>query len=244
MKNSKEYSQKMKKLYRLLKRKYSKPVKVSYEEPVESLVYGIISESMTEKQSHPAVKRLNDHFIDFNDLRVSLSEEICESMGIDLLDGRKTAFRLTTALRWVFNKYNTVSLEALKKIGKRPAKEALEKIDSISNFVVDYCMLTSLQGHAIPLTDKMMEYLKDDELVHPEADEQEIEGFLTRQIVAKDAYEFYYLLRTASEARRRKKKKAVTKKMTEKKAKKAVKSKKAKSVKKTKKKVKTKKRKK
>jgi len=235
MKNSKEYSQKMKKLYRSLKRKYSKPVKVSHEEPVESLVYGIISESMTEKQSQPAVKRLNDHFIDFNDLRVSLNEEICESLGIDLLDGRKTAFRLTTALRWVFNKYNTVSLADLKKIGKRPAKEALEKIESISNFVVDYCMLTSLQGHAIPLTDKMMEYLKDDELVHPEANEQEIEGFLTRQVAAKDAYEFYYLLRTASEVRRTRKKKAVTKKKTEKKAKKAVKSKKAKSVKKTKK---------
>lgn len=241
MKNSKEYSQKMKKLYRSLKQKNPKPAKVSYEEPVESLVYGIVSESMTEKQSQPAVKKLNDHFIDFNDLRVSLDEEICESMDIDLLDGRKTAFRLTTALRWIFDKYNTVSLESLKKIGKRPAKEALEKIESISNFVVDYCMLTSLQGHAIPLTDKMVEYLKDDELVHPEANEQEIEGFLTRQVAAKDAYEFYYLLRTASEARKSKKK---PEKKTEKKVKKAVESKKAKSVKKTKKKVKTKKRKK
>jgi len=47
----------------------------------------------------------------------------------------------------------------------------------------------------------MLEYLRKSELVHPEADEQEIEGFLAKQIAAKDGYEFYWLLRRESEAR-------------------------------------------
>ncbi len=88
----------------------------------------------------------------------------------------------------------------VKKTGKRPAKQVLEKLDGISHFAVNYCMLTSLQGHAIPLTQKMVEYLRSNELVGPQADEQEIEGFLTRQISAKDAYEFYALLRVESES--------------------------------------------
>jgi hypothetical protein len=100
-----------------------------------------------------------------------------------------------------------VSLEALKKIGKRPARQILEKLDGTSHFVVDYCMLTSLQGHAIPLTKGMIEYLTSKELVYPNADEQQIGGFLAKQISAKKGYEFYALLRRESEARKSKKKK-------------------------------------
>ncbi|GAG21763.1 unnamed protein product, partial [marine sediment metagenome] len=110
----------------------------------------------------------------------------------------------------VFEKYNRVSLEALRKMSKRPAKQTLEKIDGTSHFVVDYCMLTSLHGHAIPLTKKMIEYLRSNELVHPEANEQEIEGFLARQISAENAYEFYALLRRRSEARKAGAKKKAT----------------------------------
>ena len=68
-------------------------------------------------------------------------------------------------------------------------------------------MLTSLQGHAIPLTEGMIEYLKSKELVYPEADEQQIGGFLAKQISARKGYEFYALLRNESEAFERDKKK-------------------------------------
>jgi hypothetical protein len=61
-------------------------------------------------------------------------------------------------------------------------------------------MLTALQGHAIPLNSAMIDYLKTNELVHTEAGYEEIEGFLTRQIPAKNAYEFYSLLRHESES--------------------------------------------
>jgi hypothetical protein len=58
----------------------------------------------------------------------------------------------------------------------------------------------------------MIEYLRSNELVHAEADEREIEGFLARQISAENAYEFYSLLRRQSEAREvREKKKSVRK---------------------------------
>ena len=86
----------------------------------------------------------------------------------------------------------------MKKIGKRPARQILEKIDGSSRFVVDYCMLTSLHGHAIPLTEDMIEYLRNNDLVDSNADEQQIAGFLAKQISAKNGYEFYALLRGES----------------------------------------------
>jgi hypothetical protein len=105
-------------------------------------------------------------------------------------------------LNGIFNQHHEINLDALKKAGKRPAKQALEKIDGITRFAVDYCMLTSLQGHAIPLTARMLEYLRSHELVGPNADEHEAGGFLAKQIPAKNGYNFYALLRHESETSR------------------------------------------
>jgi len=207
MKDSKEYSKKVSKLYRLLKSsvrspkyKQAKVKRVTYERVVDALVYAIVSENMAGSEADAAIKRFDDYFVDLNDLRVSRAEEIIEVLGEDRPVTRDITSRLISAFRAVFHEYNNVSLEKLKRSGKRPAKQALEKIDGTSRYVVNYCMLTSLQGHAIPLTKKMIEYLRNAELVHPEANEQEIEGFLAKQIPAADAYEFYALLRRESES--------------------------------------------
>jgi len=201
MKNSKEYSKKLRKLFSSLKREYPKPEKIVYDEPLDALVYAIVGENMSESATQSAMKKLADNFVDLNDLRVSSTEEIVEVLGADTSAIRDMALALTRVLRAVFNGCNMVSLKALKKIGKRPAKQTLEQINGINHFVIDYCMLTSLQAHAIPLTEKMIELLRISQVVHPDADEQEIKGFLARQISADRAYEFYALLRCESEAR-------------------------------------------
>jgi endonuclease III len=212
MKNGKEYSKKVQKLYRSLKRKFPVVQKVTYDEPVDALVYAIVSAELSELAAQSAMKRLADYFVDWNDLRISRAEEIAEAIGAEASAARDIASALTTALRAVFGKYNMVSLKALSKISKRPARVVLEKIEGVNRFVVDFCMLTSLQGHAIPLTKKMIEFLRSNELVHAGADEQEIEGFLARQVSAENAYEFYSLLRRESEAREAKGKKKTARK--------------------------------
>ena len=211
MKDSKKYSKKIQRLYRSLSRKYPKPQKVTHDEPADALVYAIISNEFSEKATQTAIKKLADYFVDLNDLRVSKAEEIIEMLGGDTPVTSDIASTIPKVLMAIFNEYHKVSLESLKRIGKRPAKQALEKMEGTSRFVVDYCMLTSLQGHAIPLTKKMVEYLRSKELVHPNADEQQIEGFLAKQIPAKNACEFYAFLRRESETRRGRKKKKKTK---------------------------------
>ena len=229
MKNSKEYSKKIQTLYRTLSHKHPKEPQALYDEIVHSIVYAIISAELSEKATKLAMTRFADHFIDWNDLRVSRVEEIVEVLGKDTPATKEIASTITKVLRAIFDEYHKVNLETLKKIGKRPARQALEKIDGLSRFAVDYCMLVSLRGHAIPLTHKMLEYLRNNELVDPDADEQQIAGFLTKQIPAKSGYDFYVFLRHESEksksTKRRKTKIAVkkttkTRKRTQKKAKK------------------------
>jgi hypothetical protein len=212
MKNSKEYSKKIQRLHRSLNRKYPKVQKVVHDEPVDAIVYAIISAELSEKATEYAIKKFADYFVDLNDLRVSQTEEIVGIWGENTPVTRNIASTITRVLRGVFNEYHKMSLEALKKTGKRPARQILEKIDGTSRFVVDYCMLASLQGHAIPLTKGMIEYLRNNELVYPDADEQQIGGFLAKQISAKKGYEFYSLLRRESEARKSRKKKTTKRK--------------------------------
>jgi len=206
MKKSKEYSKKVKKLYNYLKRTSSKPEKVTYDDPVDAIIYATIAEKFTQAEAESAMKRFAEHFVDWNDLRVSRTEEILEVLGRDSQAARDTASAVTRALMAIFGRYNAVSLQSLKRIGKRQAKQILEKMDGVSHFAVNYCMLTALGGHAICLTQKMIEHLRAQELVEAEADEQQIEGFLTRLISAENAYEFYRLLRGASEGHAGKKK--------------------------------------
>jgi len=199
MKNSREHAQRLRKLYRNLKQVHPKLEMVTYDDPVDALIYGIVSETMTHGEAEAAMRGIRQTFINWNDLRVSRAEEIVEVFGADTPALRDTAMTLTTALRGVFDGYHTVSLQALKKLGKRPARQVIEKLGPLGRFAVSYCMLTSLQAHAIPLTGRMMEYLKRHKIVDGQADEEEIDGFLTRQVAAKNAYEFYALLRRECE---------------------------------------------
>ena len=202
MKKSREHAQRLQKLYRALKRDHSKIEPVSHDDPVDALIYGVVSEKVSASAAEAAMRAIRRTFINWNDLRVSRVEEIVEAIGADNSVGRDTALTLTSALRAVFDAHHTVSLQALKKLGKRPAKQAIEKLGGLSRFAVNYCMLTSLQAHAIPLTGRMLGYLKQYKIVDSQADEEEIEGFLTRQVSAKNAFEFYALLREECERRK------------------------------------------
>jgi endonuclease-3 len=200
MKNSKEHAQRLQRLYRELKRTYPEVERTTYEDPVEALICGIISERVSEAAAQKALREITRAFVDWNDLRVSRVEEVAEVLGRDARTSRATALALTAALRGVFDEHHRISLATLKKLGKRPAREDLEKIEGVSRFVINYCLLTALEAHAIPLTEPMIEYLKRNGIIEANADEEDLEGFLTRCVAAKDAYEFYVLLRRESES--------------------------------------------
>lgn len=210
MKNSKEYAQRLHKLYRELKRAHPKVEKTIYEDPAEALICGIISEKLSESATSRALREMRTTFVDWNDLRVSRVQEIVEALGANTTRSRAAAAALTAALRGIFDEHHKISLTILKKLGKRPARQGLEKLDGVSRFVINYCMLTSMEAHAVPLTQEMIEYLRKNGVIAPDADEEEVEGFLTRQVAAKDAYEFYALLRRESESPKLARKKPVS----------------------------------
>jgi endonuclease III len=199
MKDSKEYSPRLTKLVRSLKRGAEKCQMPVYADPIEAVVYALISEPMTEAAAARTFKRMKSHFIDLNDLRVSRVEEIVDIFRDASEAAEKSARAVTQVLNTIFDKTDRISLDTLSREGKRQAHKELSDIAGITPFAVDYCFLTALGGHAIPLTERMLDYLKTHQVVHPEATMEEIAGFLERQIPASDAYEFYIRLRNEVE---------------------------------------------
>jgi|WetSurMetagenome_2_1015567.scaffolds.fasta_scaffold96174_2 hypothetical protein len=206
MKNSKEYSKKIQNLYRSLKRAYPKVIVKAADSDVpgnqnivQALVFGIVGEKFSQSETEAIIKKFNEYFVDLNDMRVARAEEVVELLGVSTAESLGVPATIQNCLSTIFNQYHKMSLDVIKKLGKRQARAALEKIAGLSCFVIDYCMLVSLDGHTIPLTEKMITYLKTNEIVAPDANATEIAGFLAKQISAKNGFEFYCLLRQESE---------------------------------------------
>lgn len=190
----------------------------AYGDPVQAIVDAMVAEFMDTANTARTLKRMKSHFVDLNDLRVCRKEEVLDVFRESSQGAEKSAAAMTQILNAIFEKYNKVTLDLLRHEGKRQAKKELEEIEGMTLFSINYCFLTALDGHAIPLNAKMLQYLRENELVHPEATEQEIAGFLERQISAADAYTFYALLRTEAEHSKPASKKATSKKVEKTKA--------------------------
>ncbi len=212
MKDSKNYSPKITKLFRSLKRKHKSVEMPTYADPVQAIVDAMVAEFMDTANTARTLKRMKSHFVDLNDLRVCRKEEVLDVFRESSVEAEKSAAAMTQILNAVFEKHNKVTLDFLRHEGKRQAKKELEEIEGITLFSTNYCFLTALDGHAIPLNTKMLRYLRENELVHPEATEQEIAGFLERQISAADAYTFYVVLKYEAEEQKPSPKKATKQK--------------------------------
>lgn len=200
MKDSKIYAKKIAKLYRDMKKEHGKVKPVEYDDPIEAIVFGVLCEHQSLPAARTSLRKINRHFVDLNDLRVSRGEEVIEVLEKDDEEVKAVAHELSESLNAIFYKFDTVSLMSLKDEGKRQAKKELEDIGKITPFAISYCFLTALEGHAIPVSKSIADYLRVEELVHPKSKADDIEGFLERQNKSDDAFEFFMLLKTHSDA--------------------------------------------
>ncbi len=193
------FSQKLKKLFNALKKGAEKPKKPDYQDAVEAIIFAALCQNSTESAAKAAMKKIQSHFVDNNDLRVARIDEIIEAAGGDIAEISKTATTIISLLNAMFQKYDSLAPEDFNGTGKKNMREILEKFNGMTPFICDYVMLTALNAHCVPLTDKMIEYLKTYELVDPQWDNAQIISFVEKQIPACDAYAFYALIRHDTE---------------------------------------------
>jgi hypothetical protein len=199
MKDNNKYVLKLKKLFTVLKKGNEKLKKPVYDDVIEAVVFAVLCEKSPESSAKAALKKIQSHFVDFNDLRVARIEEITEVIGHDIEESERCAAKLTSLLNAVFQKYDCLSLEEPAAGGKKGLREILEKFNGATNFISSYCLLTVAGTHCVPLTEKMIQYLKTYDVVDGHLENEQIAGFVEKQITAANSYTFYAMVRHDSE---------------------------------------------
>jgi hypothetical protein len=133
--------------------------------------------------------------VDYNELRVIPPLELAEVIGPDYPDARLKCEDISRSLNRIFAERHVVSLDHVKEMSRKDAREALGGIDGLEPYSAARIQLLGLQQHAIPLDSAMWAYARQTEIVDPKCPLEEAEAFLERRIADSDALEFFALFR-------------------------------------------------
>ena len=191
MKNSAKYEKRVKKLFAGAAKAAVPPE----EDLVRLMLLGILEEDTTARKAASAMAVLSEEFVDFNELRVSPVKDIPECLGKGFPGVHAKAAAITGALNAAFKCTNTLSLEFLASEPKREIRKVLRKRFFLSPYAESVLTLCGFDGHAAPVDNLLLEALKLDDCIHPDSDIADLQGFLERIILNKDAVGCHQALR-------------------------------------------------
>jgi len=136
-------------IFTSLKKRYE-PAEPEARPVFEQFLYAICREGAPRELADRAYRNLQEHFFDWNEVRVSSVREVEECLG-KLADAEVRATRLLSFLQEVFETTFSFDLESLHKKGLKQAAKQLARYQAANDFVVSWVVQHSLGGHAIPL---------------------------------------------------------------------------------------------
>jgi endonuclease III len=194
MKQGSEYAKRLKRLLGQLVKRFGKPEPTDTVDPIDQLIIGILAGCTTHSKAVSVYRRLRQHVVDLNELRVTPAMELAEQIGDGVPLARQKAQRIVDALNAIRKRQDSLDLSFLRQRGRREAREYLESLDGVDAATAASIMLFSLGGHAIPVDDLLLYVLQKDELVDPKAEPAEVQGFLERSVNSSQAQVWYELL--------------------------------------------------
>lgn len=142
-----------------------------------------------------AVNALTTELIDANELRVSLPEELHAIIGRNYPRGLERVTRLRAALNDVYRREHAVKLSHLTDRPKREARAYLESLTETPLFVAARTLLVGLEGHAVPIDERLLGRLIEADAVGDEsATPESTSASLERVITAPKAAEAHALM--------------------------------------------------
>ena len=126
---------------------------------VEQFVYAICREGVTRELANRAYRSLQEHYFDWNEVRVSSPRELAETMNC-LPDAENRGQRVVDFLQEVFETTYSFDLETLQKKGVKQAAKQLSRYQAANDYVISSVVQHSLGGHAIPLDNSSLRVLQ------------------------------------------------------------------------------------
>ena len=208
MKNAGKHGEELRALMKRLLKEH-KPEPKQSQDPLQALVRAAMSFDVPDARADEAMKHIEREFVDLNELRVATDLEIQEMLGSRYPEIGRRVEMITRSLNNNFEREHTLSLDRLKTVSKRDARQFLRELPEIHPFVEAYVMLFGFDGHAFPLDEDTAEYLRDQKVLEEGASLDESQRFLEHQLKAEECYDLFAALRrvVSDEGTRGKKKK-------------------------------------
>ncbi len=169
-------------------------------DPVIVLIRSFLIWESTMAKADTAYERLSGRIVDFNDLRVSMPDELIDFIGKRYPRADERVRRLRTVLRDIYQREHDVSLRRLAESGKREIKKYLRTLDGIVPYVSDRVMLLCYGAHAIPADENLHTVLEQAGACEEGANLHELGAWLTRQIKAAEGVAAHFALQSAADA--------------------------------------------
>lgn len=167
------------------------------EPVIGELVYSFLLWEASPELAATASEKLLAEFIDLNELRISLPDELVGLMGARYPKAVERATRLKMALNDIFKREHSMSLARLNDVSKRDARQKLSEVQGVPSFVTARVCLFGLGAHAFPLDERLRSYLLAREALDPTHDLDQCIGWVERQFRAGEAVDAYMRLEHA-----------------------------------------------
>lgn len=194
MKNAGKHADELKALLKRLM-KERKPAPREPQEPLKALVRGAMSFDMPDARAEDAMRAIEREFVDLNELRVATDLEIQELLGSKYPLIERRVAMITQSLNNIFEREHTLSLDRLKTVSKRDARQFVRELPDIHPFVEAYVMLFGFDGHAFPVDDETLEHFRDHGIVEDGTTLDEAHRFVEHHLKAEECYELFACLR-------------------------------------------------
>ncbi|MGA2441957.1 MAG: hypothetical protein ABSH08_13445 [Tepidisphaeraceae bacterium] len=197
MKNSARHAEGLKQLHKRLLRD-GKPEPRQTIEPLDALVRAAMTYDVSDNRAEDAARAIGREFVDLNELRVATDLEIQEMLGVRYPAIEERVAMITQSLNTIFEREHTMSLDRLKTVSKRDARQFLRELPGMQPFVEAFIMLMAFEGNAFPLDQEMLAYLREEEVFDEETSIQDAQKFVENHVKGEEIYDFYVLLRKAA----------------------------------------------
>lgn len=197
MKNATKHAEDLKALLKRLLKEH-KPGPRQPQEPLKALVRGAMSFDMPDGRAEDAMRAIDREFVDLNELRVATDLEIQELLGVKYPLIERRVAMITQSLNNIFEREHTLSLDRLKTVSKRDARQFLRELPDIHPFVEAYVMLFGFDGHAFPADDEALSHLRGHGIVEDATTIDEAQRFVEHHLKAEECYDLFACLRAGA----------------------------------------------
>ena len=194
MKNATKHAETLRSLFKSMLRE-GKPQPMEKIDPLKSLVRGAMSWDVSDNKADDAMKAIDREFINLNELRVATDLEIQELLGARYPAIEQRVEMITRCLNAIFEKEHTLSLDRLKTVSKRDARQFLRELPDMNPFVEGYVMLFGFEAPAVPVDIETVNFLREEEVFDDKINAEEGQRFLEHNLKAEECYDFFVCMR-------------------------------------------------